>query len=140
MNDNTMAQLPSATITAVCEQQLTELVEDTDGAVFAMIATVDGFPVSSTSAQGWDIPVNRMAAMASSGHALGNSVSGEIGSAECENVIIDADRLSVVFLAVPKLDNPPLILVAAAKKSASLGTVLYGSKRCAQRIGDSEDP
>lgn len=137
MNDKQTSR-PSAEIAARCEAHLAELMDETEGMVFAMIATVDGFAVASATAQGWDLPANRIAAMASSGHALGDSVAGEFGRAACESVIIDADRVSVIFLAIPELTEPPLLLGVGARKSASLGSVLYGATRCARQIGKSE--
>lgn len=132
MND-TSARVP-AELTGVCEQAVAEVMADTDGVILAMVATVDGFPVAACSAPGWDIPANRLAAMASSGHALGDSVAGELTKTSCENVIIDADRLSIVFLAVPEFRDPRLLLGLAARKTTSLGTVIYSAGACARRI------
>lgn len=117
-----------------CRNTLEQAMADSDGVVFALLATVDGLAVASVTAPGWDIAAERVAAMASSGHALGDTLAGEIGAPGCNGVIIPTDRLSVVFLAVPGIDDPPLILGIAATAQESLGSVLFAARSCAQTI------
>jgi predicted regulator of Ras-like GTPase activity (Roadblock/LC7/MglB family) len=114
-----------------------EAMSEESGIIFGMVATVDGFEVASITDPNWDIPANRLAAMASSGHALGDTVAKELTSTECQNIIIDAYRLSIIFLAIPGYKDPPLILGVAATKNASLGSVLYTAERCAKRVGEA---
>ncbi len=128
---------PTDEITSRARMALKMAIKETPEIVFAMVATVDGFEVASQMASGWDIASSRVAAMASSGHALGETVANELTNAACQSVIIDADRLSIVFLSIPHLEEPPLIMGVAATKSASLGSVLYSANRCAARIGDN---
>lgn len=133
MIDNNIT--PNEEVVAICQSALRKMLAETNGIVFSLVATVDGFEIASEATSGWDIAVDRIAAMASSGHALGDTVARELTAKNCNNVIIDADKLSVVFLAVPEFDNPPLILGAAATKSESLGTVLYAARNCVRQIG-----
>jgi len=128
---------PSEAVTSSARMALKTAMKETPEIIFAMVATVDGFEVVSQSAEGWAISNNRVAAMASSGHALGETVANELTNAACQSVIIDADRLSIVFLSIPHLRDPPLIMGLAATKSASLGSVIYSANRCAQRIGEN---
>lgn len=114
-----------------------EAMAEESGIIFGLVATVDGFEMASITDPNWDIPANRLAAMASSGHALGDTVAKELTSTECQNIIIDAYRLSIIFLAIPGYEDPPLILGVAATKNASLGSVLYTAERCAKRIGEA---
>lgn len=133
---NNKSVRPTGDTIEICEEELQAAVLENDGIIFAMIATIDGFDVASATATGWDISANRLAAMASSGHALGDTVAGELTDTRCSNVIIDTERLSIVFLAVPEVEKPPLLVGVAATKSASLGTVLYGAGRCARQLSD----
>ena len=119
-----------------CRDTLEQAMAETDGTVFALLATVDGLAVASSTAPGWDIAAERVAAMASSGHALGDTLAGEIGADDCNGVIIPTDRLSVVFLAVPDVAAPPLILGLAATAQESLGSVLFAARSCAHAIRD----
>ncbi len=126
-----------ASIVADCNEALEEMLEETNGMIMGMIATSDGFVVASVTAQGRSVDPNRIAAMASSGHALGETVANELAHGKCNNVIIDTDQLSIVFLSVPETQDPPLILGVAATKSVTLGSVLYGAKICTKRITES---
>lgn len=127
---------PQSSLAGECRAILEEAIAETNGMIMAMVATVDGFVVASRTAPGRDVNAGRMAAMASSGHALGETVANELVHGKCNNVIIDTDQLSIVFLAVPRSVDPPLILGVAATKSVSLGTVLFGAKQCAERVGE----
>lgn len=118
-----------------CIKALNATMMETKGIVFALVATVDGFEIASQAASGWSIQANRIAAMASSGHALGDTMAKELTAKKCKNVIIDADNLNIVFLEIPNFNHPPLILGIVATKTDSLGTILFGANQCAQRIG-----
>ena len=120
-----------------CRVILEQAMADNGGVVFALLATVDGMAVTWATAPGWDVTAERVAAMASSGHALGDTLAGEIGAEQCNGVIIPTDRLSVVFLAVPDSSDPPLILGLAATSQESLGSVLHAARSCVHAIRDN---
>lgn len=120
-----------------CKESLEEMMAETNGMILGMIATSDGFVVASVTAPGREVDASRIAAMASSGHALGETVANELAHGKCNNVIIDTDQLSIVFLSVPDTVEPPLILGVAATKSVSLGTVIYGAKNCTKHLAES---
>lgn len=135
MTDTVMAM--GSALVAECTESLDNMLAETNGMIMGMIATSDGFVVASVTAPGWNVDPNRIAAMASSGHALGETVANELAHGKCNNVIIDTDQLSIVFLSVPDTEDSPLILGVAATKSVSLGTVLYGAKQCTKRISET---
>lgn len=123
-------------LVAEYKKVLDNAVGGTSGMIMDVIATVDGFVVASSLARGWEVNVSRIAAMASSGHALGDAIAKELANGVCDDVIISTDQFIIVFLAVPDVLDPPLILGAAATKEMNLGTVLYSARACTRRIAE----
>lgn len=119
-----------------CVEPVRNMLEQTDGLICGVVATSDGFPVHEQASEQWELSASRLAAMASSGHAMGDSVAQEFTETECQDVIINSGRVTVVFLAVPSRKQS-LILCAAAEKSVNLATLLVAARTCAREVAEA---
>lgn len=114
-----------------CLSHLQWFVSETSGVTAALVATTDGFEVSSVLHQA--LSAEKMAAMTSSILALGDAVLGEADLKDCQNVVIESGDGLIVMLAVGDA-RKELLLSVIADRNAMLGQVLWAARRCCSEI------
>ncbi len=122
---------------ALCERALTDLLQTTSGIERTLIATPDGFEVAFAT-RGKRFNVARLAAMSSSILAVGSAMSGELRLDACRNVIVEAEKGTLVLFTIP-CKRAQLVLSALAPKDSTLGLVLVATRACAQEIARQLD-
>jgi predicted regulator of Ras-like GTPase activity (Roadblock/LC7/MglB family) len=98
------------------------------------VATVDGFEVTSYS-DGIVGSHGRVAAIASSMHALGNVINTEVGLGECQNVFVEGTMGKAILLAIPDKENNK-VLIVSARSGTNLGMLLTTAKICCQNLAE----
>lgn len=114
-----------------CGAHLQRFVSQTSGVTAALVATTDGFEVSSVLHQ--SLSAQKMAAMTSSILALGEAVLAEADLSDCRNVVIEAGGGLIVMLAIGDPRNE-LLLSVIADRNAMLGQVLWAARSCCDQI------
>ncbi|MGV6490261.1 roadblock/LC7 domain-containing protein [Stenotrophomonas rhizophila] len=112
------------------DRHLTTLVADVTGVHGAVVASMDGFALAQRGGQAGT--VDRLAAMTSSMLALATALGRELAIGALETLILDAERGSVLMLAVP--GEPPSLLMVACDDACVMGTVLWHARRCVRGI------
>jgi predicted regulator of Ras-like GTPase activity (Roadblock/LC7/MglB family) len=113
----------------VCEETLTRVMERTQGAYGAVLATIDGHAVLSVTHR--DLPSDRIAAMTSSLLALGETIAREAQQRQCKFVIVENSDGYVVTLRI----TAKLTLSTFSGNEANLGMLLSASRNAAESIG-----
>lgn len=114
-----------------CSSHLQWFVSQTGGVTAALVATTDGFEVSSVLHQ--TLSAEKMAAMTSSILALGEAVLSEADLSDCQNVVIESGDGLIVMLAIGDA-RKELLLSVIADRNAMLGQVLWAARRCCADI------
>ena len=114
-----------------CTANLRHFVSQTSGITAALVATTDGFEVSSVQHQ--TLSAEKMAAMTSSILALGEAVLSEADLSDCKNVVIESGDGMIVMLAIGDPRNE-LLLSVIADRNAMLGQILWAARRCCDQI------
>jgi predicted regulator of Ras-like GTPase activity (Roadblock/LC7/MglB family) len=112
------------------DRHLSTLLADVTGVHGAVVASTDGFALAQRGGQGGT--VDRLAAMTSSMLALATALGRELEIGALETLILDAERGSVLMLAIPS--EPPTLLMVACDEVCVMGTVLWHAKRCVRGI------
>lgn len=120
-----------------CSEHLQWFVSQTSGVTAALVATTDGFEVSSVLHQ--SLSAQKMAAMTSSILALGEAVLAEADLSDCRNVVIESGGGLIVMLAIGDPRNE-LLLSVIADSNAMLGQVLWSARSCCDRIRQAVAP
>jgi uncharacterized protein len=118
---------------AMCQESLRQLVAETTGVESACLVTGDGFEVSSTLAKG--ISAQRIAAMTSSMHALGQAVTSELKMKDCRSVIVDGEMGTVILVKLPS-SQAEMMLTVTCGKTGTVGGVLFAARQHARFISD----
>ena len=114
-----------------CLAHLQDFLSQTSGVTAALVATTDGFEVSSVLHQ--SLSAEKMAAMTSSILALGEAVLSEADLNDCQNVVIESGDGLIVMLAIGDT-RKELLLSVIADRNAMLGQVLWAARRCCAEI------
>lgn len=101
----------------------------------ACVATRDGFEIARLHG---DSDQRKLAAMASSMHALGDAIAEEAGLGDCLNVIIEGSTGKAVMLTVPDAAANK-VLIAAASSDTNLAMLLIASRACCGQLATSSD-
>lgn len=96
----------------------------------ACIATRDGFEIARLTGKK---DQRKLAAMASSMHALGDAIAAETTLGECINVIIEGKFGKAVMLSIPEESNNK-VLIAAANLDVNLALLLLSSRSCCEQL------
>ena len=111
---------------------LGELKESVPGLITACVATRDGFEIARLHI---DNDQRKLAAMASSMHALGDALAAEATLGECLNVIIEGSTGKAVMLTVPDAGQDK-VLVAAASAETNLAILLISTRNCCAKLAE----
>lgn len=114
--------------TATIDDHLETLLEVCSDAQGVLVATIDGNPISEKSKTNADF--KRISAMASTLISLGDTLTEELNSGNCKNIILENERGIVVFMHI----NEDLILVSYGNNTKALGMLLSTSRLCADNI------
>lgn len=115
-----------------CREELEALVRENLGVDAAAIVTGDGFEVAAVLRD--HMTGERLAAMSSALLALSEAVVRELDMGGCRNVIIEGKNGTVVTMRVPVPDRE-LVMSVICSNAASLGAVLFASRRTAANLG-----
>ncbi|HEX2493459.1 MAG TPA: roadblock/LC7 domain-containing protein [Steroidobacter sp.] len=113
-------------------QELKALTSKNPGLLAAQVCTVDGFEV--VAAHRSEESRRRLAAMASSIHALGCAIVQEVSLGSYQNLVLEGSNGTVLMMAVPNC-NGALLLTAVASNEALFGRFHYVCKNCCETIG-----
>jgi predicted regulator of Ras-like GTPase activity (Roadblock/LC7/MglB family) len=114
-----------------CADALSELKELSASVRIAVIVSDDGFEVSSLGGQSAG---DRIASLASSMQALGDTVARETRLSSCERIIIEADNGHILQRRV---EGHPLVLCALFGKQEALGRAIFAANTCTGNIADA---
>ena len=112
--------------------RLKQLTSNNPGVLAAQVCTVDGFEVVAVHRN--EESRRRLAAMASSIHALGSALVQEVDLGSYENLVLEGSRGKVLMMSVPGCDGA-LLLTAIASEDALFGHFHYVCKTCCETLG-----
>lgn len=119
---------------AVARREAQSLLDEVDGVMSVVVASIDGFDVASASRDNTD--ANRVAAMASSISAISAVVSQEVSLGRNKSVTIDTEDGFVLVYNVYRADGE-LVVNIIAKSNALLGQVAYRAAQMARVLAGS---
>lgn len=115
--------------TADLRRQLNDLLEECNDIVAAVVATADGHALAGYARDG-KLPAKQLAAMSSTLVALGDSVAKVLEQGICQNVLVENGEGKAMVLHA----GDGMVLMTAAARNATLGTVLSHSRKTAHSI------
>jgi len=110
------------------QARLVALADAVPDVVEAVLSTEDGFEVASIGRS--SVSPAKVAAMTSSLHAVGATMSDESGLAACRNVIVEAAAGTIVIVRIATRETA-LLLTIVGRHDALLGTLLFASREFA---------
>lgn len=113
---------------------LETLMSQVQGAVSAVVSTVDGFAVASRTES--EVQGSKLAAMASSISAICSVVGEESQVGAHKSILIESENGYVVMVNINNAGNP-MILNLVADKTAVLGQMVYFAKQTAQQLAEA---
>lgn len=123
---------PSDKFVSASKEVLNSLVHSTSGIEGVLLATTDGFEVSSIFHNKYD--GGKLSAVGSSILALVQALVNEAHLTGCRSVILDAENGKIMISAVAN-ENQPMIAIVLTKQQVLLGQVMHGmNKAMAQLI------
>ena len=133
---NAISELPGRTERALCQKHLDALVDTYPEISGALVSSIDGFEIAGRLRP--SLSAATLSAMTSSQLALGEAICSETAMGACLNVVIEADQGRLLMLDIPNRRRK-LLLTVLCGDDASLGSVLWPVRRCAQDIGKRID-
>lgn len=122
---------PSEHFVAVSKEVLNELVHATNGVDGVLLASVDGFEVSSVFQKSYD--GGKLSAVGSSILALVQALTNEAQLTGCRSVILDAENGKIMISAVAN-ENQPMILVVVTRQQVLLGQIMHAMNKGIARL------
>lgn len=126
----TGCDFPRAMVVTI-QQELTSYHDRCLGLTFCAVATKDGFLVAAFPEE--NIPA-KLPVMAGTMLALGDSMAHSSILEDCENIAIEGKLGNIIIISIAH-HRFELVLLASARKSASLGMLLTLGRDCAATIG-----
>ena len=111
-------------------QALLQLASKVPELMTACVATRDGFEITQLKGLA---DQRKLAAMASSMHALGDAISVEVALGVCRNVIVEGGDGRAVMLSVPYYSYNK-VLIAAASSETNLALLLISTRDCCTQL------
>ena len=121
-------------LTLQAETTLETLMGEVQGAVSAVLSTVDGFAVAAKTAT--EEQGARVAAMASSASAICSVVGEETEVGAHQSITIQAENGYAVMVQVAHALQP-MILSLVANKTAALGRTIYFVRQGAMQLAEA---
>lgn len=122
---------PADRFIALSKEVLHELVHSTSGVDGVLLASVDGFEVSSIFQKNYD--GGKLSAVGSSILALVQALTNEAQLTGCRSVILDAENGKIMISAVPNA-NQPMILIVVTKQQVLLGQIMHAMNKGIARL------
>lgn len=126
---------PSEQFVAVSKEVLNELVHATNGVDGVLLASVDGFEVSSVFQKSYD--GGKLSAVGSSILALVQALTNEAQLTGCRSVILDAENGKIMISAVAN-ERQPMILVVVTRQQVLLGQIMHAMNKGISRLMEAD--
>lgn len=117
---------PSEQFVTLSNEILHELVHATSGVDGVLLASTDGFEVSSIFNKNYD--GGKLSAVGSSILALVQALTSEAQLTGCRSVILDAENGKIMISAVPN-EHQPMIVIVVTKQQVLLGQIMHGMNK-----------
>lgn len=122
---------PAEQFITVSKEVLHELVHATAGVDGVLLASSDGFEVSSIFQKNYD--GNKLSAVGSSILALVQALTSEAQLTGCRSVILDAENGKIMIGSVPNA-NQPMILIVVTRQQVLLGQIMHAMNKATARL------
>lgn len=122
---------PSELFVVASKEVLHDLVHSTSGIDGVLLASTDGFEVSSIFQKEYD--AGKLSAVGSSILALVQALTNEAKLTGCRSVILDAQDGKIMISAVPN-KNQPMIVIVVTKQQVLLGQIMHGMNKAINQL------
>lgn len=122
---------PSEQYLVAAKEVLHELVHATSGIDGVLLASTDGFEVSSIFQKDYD--GGKLSAVGSSILALVQALTNEAQLTGCRSVILDAQDGKIMISAVPN-QHQPMIVIIVTKQQVLLGQIMHGMNKAINHL------
>lgn len=122
---------PSEKYLIAAKEVLHDLIHATSGIDGVLLATTDGFEVSSIFQKDYD--AGKLSAVGSSILALVQALTNEAKLTGCRSVILDAQDGKIMISAVPN-NNQPMIVIVVTKQQVLLGQIMHGMNKAINHL------
>ncbi len=122
---------PSENYLIAAKEVLHNLIHATSGIDGVLLATTDGFEVSSIFQKDYD--AGKLSAVGSSILALVQALTNEAKLTGCRSVILDAQDGKIMISAVPN-NNQPMIVIVVTKQQVLLGQIMHGMNKAINHL------
>lgn len=122
---------PSERFITVSKEVLQELVHSTSGIDGVLLASADGFEVSSIFQKNYD--GGKLSAVGSSILALVQALTNEAQLTGCRSVILDAENGKIMISAVAN-KYQPMILIVVTRQQVLLGQIMHAMNKGITRL------
>jgi len=119
----------SKTEAQACQKELTTLIHELKSIEAAVLSSEDGLMVACEDKTG-QLEGEMVAAMSASMISLADTLAGQAGKPQVENIISEAESCTLVVLHAGAL-----ILTVIGQPKAQIGLVLAAAKKAAKSIG-----
>ena len=122
---------PADSYLVAAKEILHTLVHATSGIDGVLLASTDGFEVSSIFQKDYD--AGKLSAVGSSILALVQALTNEAQLTGCRSVILDAQDGKIMISAVPN-KNQPMIVIVVTKQQVLLGQIMHGMNKAINQL------
>ena len=122
---------PSENYLLATKDVLHNLMHTTSGVDGVLLASTDGFEVSSIFQKDYD--AGKLSAVGSSILALVQALTTEAQLTGCRSVILDAQDGKIMISAVPN-ENQPMIVIVVTKQQVLLGQIMHGMNKAINQL------
>lgn len=122
---------PAEQFIVMSKDVLNELMHSTTGVDGVLLASTDGFEVSSIFQKNYD--GNKLSAVGSSILALVQALTSEAQLVGTRSVILDAENGKIMISAVPN-KHQPMILIVVTKHQVLLGQIMHAMNKATTRL------
>lgn len=129
MKSSTLSDALGTDYIALCSAALARLMADVPSIKAAVVATADGFEVTSAQTDG-QLAASRLSALASSLLALGQAALRELAMNGSGSILIENEMGKIMLIDVRR-NQIPVVLCVVADGGAITGKVLWAAKQCA---------
>lgn len=132
MRSNQLGEALGADYIRICAEALERLLCDVPGIKAAVVATADGFEVTSAQSH-QELAASRLSALASSLLALGQAALRELAMSGSGSVLIENSMGKIMLIDVRR-ERIPVVLCVVADGDSITGKVLWAAKQCAAEL------
>lgn len=117
---------PAEQFITASKEVLHELVHATNGVDGVLLASADGFEVSSIFQKNYD--AGKLSAVGSSILALVQALTNEAQLTGCRSVILDAENGKIMISSVPN-EHQPMIVIVVTRQQVLLGQIMHAMNK-----------